>query len=108
MDTDSGGQEETEVTQRCDFARLGVGFSLSTSIGDAGLEHLKALAELEDLDLDATLITDAGLKHLQVLRQLRRLQVAYSAVTDAGLQHLETLSNLEGLNTRRTKVTPEA
>jgi hypothetical protein len=65
------------------------------------------LAELEDLDLDATLITDAGLKHLKALRQLRRSQVAYTAVTDAGLQHIETLLN-RGLNTRRTKVTPEA
>ena len=65
-------------------------------ITDRGLAHLKALPELEDLDLDATLITDAGLEHLRALR--------------AGLQYIETietLSNLEGLNTRRTKVTPE-
>jgi hypothetical protein len=34
--------------------------------------------------------------------------VAHTAVTDAGLEHLVALSNLEGLNTRRTKVTPEA
>ena len=31
---------------------------------DAGLEHLKGLVQVQELNLDSTQITDAGLKHL--------------------------------------------
>ena len=41
--------------------------------GDAGLEHLKALPQLTNLDLRHTLVTDDGLLHLSGLGNLRRL-----------------------------------
>ena len=39
--------------------------SLSTNITDAGLEHLKGLTNLEELDLRWTKVTDAGVAKLQ-------------------------------------------
>ena len=35
---------------------------MGTGVGDAGLVHLKGLANLEDLDLSFTGVTDEGLR----------------------------------------------
>ena len=35
-----------------------------TQVADAGLEHLKGLASLQNLDLSDTQVTDAGVKDL--------------------------------------------
>jgi hypothetical protein len=53
-------------------------------VTDAGLEHLKDLKELEELNLMGQKITDAGLQHLQGLKQLRVLYLGQSRVTPAG------------------------
>jgi hypothetical protein len=66
-----------------------------TRIGDAGLEYLKDLANLEYLNLYATQVTDAGLEHLAGLKQLKRLYVWQSGVTDEGIRKLnESLPEL--------------
>ena len=75
-----------------------------TEVTDAGLEHLKGLRQLEKLDLYDTGITDAGLEHLKGLRQLQKLGLSGTEVTDAGLEHLKGLRQLRTLDLRLTKV----
>ena len=40
-------------------------FLHGTKVSDAGLEHLKGLTQLQQLDLNGTKVTDAGVKKLQ-------------------------------------------
>jgi hypothetical protein len=74
-------------------------------VGDAGLEQLKALPQLQVLDLHHTKVTDAGLVHLKGLTQLKVLYLSDTRVTDAGLEHLKRLANLQDLDLSDTKVT---
>jgi len=67
-----------------------------TEISDAGLEHVKRLTDLQELDLAGTKVTDAGLENLVDLPHLRRLDVSDTRVTDAGLTRLEGLTQLQG------------
>ena len=60
-----------------------------TSIGDAGLAHLKEMGDLEYLNLYATSVTDEGLKNLAGLSKLKHVYVWQSKVTDAGMKSLE-------------------
>ena len=46
-----------------------------TKVGDAGLEHLKGLTQLQDLSLGGTKVSDAGLEHLKGLTQLQWLDL---------------------------------
>ena len=41
---------------------------------DAGLEHLKGLTQLRELNLNDTQVTDAGLEHLKGLTQLQSVE----------------------------------
>jgi hypothetical protein len=95
-------------------------------ITDAGLVHLKDMADLQFLTLADMPITDKGLVHLEGLRHLRDLTVRCakvsgpglrgltrltslglqdSAYTDAGLAHLRGLTKLERLDLRNTAIT---
>jgi Leucine-rich repeat (LRR) protein len=76
-----------------------------TKVTDAGLEHLKGLANLKTLFLADTQVTAAGLEHLKGLTKLRVLYLGDTQVTDAGLVHLKGLTKLEYLNLSRTQVT---
>ena len=60
-----------------------------TGIGDAGLDHLKTLAELEYLNLYNTKVTDAGLAKLAGLGKLKALYLWQSGVTKAGVAALK-------------------
>ena len=71
-------------------------------------EALKGLANLEDLDLNATRVTGAGLVGLSGLTNLKRLDLSRTEVTDAGLVHLKGLKNLRRLNLNLTPVTDAA
>ena len=51
---------------------------------DAGMEHLKALTQLQRLWLSYTRVTDGGLEHLKGLTQLQWLSLWDARVTDAG------------------------
>jgi internalin A len=70
----------------------------NTRITDVGLGSLEGLVELEELDLHGTLITDAGLVHLGQMTKLRKLDLGYTCVTDAGLRHLKGLTGLRELS----------
>ncbi len=72
---------------------------------DAGLANLKALSEIESLELDGSAITDAGLENLRGLSQLHFLCLASSNVTDAGLENIASSHRLRFLYLFETKVT---
>ena len=78
---------------------------LRDTLADAGLEHVAALTDLEELDLHGTEISDAGLGYLKNLTRLRKLNLLGADVTDAGLEQLSGLRELEELNLYRTKIT---
>jgi hypothetical protein len=76
-----------------------------TKVTDAALEPIKGLTQLTELNLSNTQITDAGLKHLEGLSQLRKLDLSYTHVRGGGLKHLERLTQLHDLNLSHSSVT---
>ncbi|MGO8691309.1 MAG: leucine-rich repeat domain-containing protein [Thermoguttaceae bacterium] len=85
----------TNVTE-VDFA--------NSEIGDAGLEHLKGLPQLQVLYLTDTKVSDAGMEHVKQLPQLQVLGLGGTRITDAGLEHLKGVAQLGWLDLRGTKV----
>lgn len=70
------------------FPRLsGLGLG-GTSLGDAGLRHLRGLTSLETLSLAQTKVTDEGLAELLTLKRLRRLDLRGTQVTAVGVAAL--------------------
>lgn len=76
-------------------------------ISDAGLAHLRGLAELETLIIFSGEVTDSGLQHLQRLNRLRSLTIVSSKVTDNGLEYLKGLTQLESLELIDTRATDD-
>ena len=69
-------------------------FALARSQCDAGLVHLKGLANLKELNLSEAQVTDAGLVHLGGLAKLQTLGLGETRITDAGVAELQkALSN---------------
>jgi hypothetical protein len=101
-----------------------------TSVGAAGLHHLRPMTRLEFLVLNGTRVddlapirhltglkflsiantrmTDAGLTGLEGLHSLQGLDLSSTRVTDAGLEHLRGLKKLRSLRIRNTKVSNQA
>ena len=52
-----------------------LGLENTIGVGDAGLVHLKGLANLRELNLDGTKVTDAGVKGLQ--KALPKLKIIH-------------------------------
>ena len=61
---------------------------MQTEIGDAALNDLEVLSELQSLSLGER-VSDAGLAHLRGLAQLQTLDLRKTQVTDAGIQGLQ-------------------
>ncbi len=80
---------------------------LPHGVGNAGLEHLKRLGNLEILTLPQAKVTDAGLVHLKELKNLKELQLSAKGVTDAGLAHFKDMTGLQYINFAGSKVTKE-
>ncbi|MGA2259183.1 MAG: hypothetical protein ABSG53_31305, partial [Thermoguttaceae bacterium] len=76
-----------------------------TPVTDAGLRLLKGLTKLQFLNLVDTKVTDAGLEILKGWTRLQLLDLGETPVTDAGLGHLEGLTQLKSLSLRQTRVT---
>ncbi len=71
-------------------------FLHETQITDSGLEHLKGLTSLQELQLDSTKVTDTGLEHLKSLKSLHYLHLDSTNVTDEGVKKLQkALPNCE-------------
>ncbi len=79
----------------------------SSKVTDVGLEHLKALPQLQVLSLENTTVTDTGLEHLKRLSHLYNLFLDNTMVTDDGLEHLKRLTQLHALSVGNTQVTDE-
>ena len=77
-----------------------------TYISDRGAERLKALDQLEDLNLFAAeFITDAALAFLRGNRQLTSLNLRGTDVTDTSLAYVAELSHLKSLDISFTQIT---
>lgn len=78
----------------------------STWITDVDLTRIGQLDRLRKLDLSHTLITDVGLEHLKGLSSVTDLNLYYAEyLTDSGLSHIVNWSNLQRLDLHGTKVT---
>lgn len=73
----------------------------SCYVGDAGVERLKHLIDLEELRLDKTKITVKGTASLAGLTKLRKLNLENTDFGDDGLANLRGLTRLEELNLKR-------
>jgi hypothetical protein len=76
-----------------------------TSIGDAGLEAIPRLDQLEELRLAFTQVTDAGLKVLRGREHLKSLDLHSTAITGTGLRQLSDAAGLRELNLASTRLT---
>lgn len=73
---------------------------------DGDLDRVVGMARLERLHLGQTRVTDAGLERLRGLRELRELDLYFAEFfTDDGIVALTGMQKLERLNLRGTKVT---
>jgi hypothetical protein len=77
----------------------------NTHISDAGLERLKDMNRLKELQISNTQVTDAGLESMKGLNQLQRLYISGTKITNAGLVHLIGLNQLRYLDLKNTQVT---
>ena len=83
-----------------------IAFHLSgKDLDDEGLQHLKNVGKLVELNLKDTKITDDGLDNLSSLVTLRRLNLARTQISDDGLAHLRGLDNITYLNLYGSQVT---
>ena len=69
----------------------------SWKITSAGLQHIKSLVKLQELDISGTSVKEEGLKYIASLRELCVLRHSLSNhITDDGLQQLRVhLPNLK-------------
>jgi Leucine-rich repeat (LRR) protein len=77
-----------------------------TYVSDRGLERVRRLEQLEDLNLYAAeFITDAALAFLRGHRQLKTLNLRGTDVTDTSLAYIAALPNLKALDISFTQIT---
>lgn len=100
-----GDVSDTRLVQLKALLQLQVIDLYNNPVTDAGLVHLKGLTGLLDLNLSCTKITDAGLVHLKRFTNLQSLWLGKTHVTDAGLVHLSGLTLLQELSLVDTQVT---
>ena len=85
------------------FAKLRKLRLSQTQFGDSGLEQLKSITTLVELDVsENSLITDAGMAHVSEMTSLQKLNLWRVQVSDAGLEPLGKLKNLLWLNLDNT------
>jgi hypothetical protein len=78
----------------------------SVRIGDAGLESISAIPNLETLEMDETVVTyEGGLKHLKNLKMLKELAFKDTEISDEDMGKLKTA--LPKVNILWTRPKPE-
>src|SRR5260370_24194386 len=95
--TERGGVVETGPGSRITGVNLGLGW-----VTDADIEMLSGLKDLRKLDLSFSLITDAGMERLKPLDGVMDLNLAaVEKITDVGISYLRGWKKLERLNLHR-------
>jgi hypothetical protein len=93
---------DKDIAPLAEVPQLQVLVVRAPGVTDAGLAHVKGLADLEEVDLLCmSAFTDKGMDHFKGLTGLRRLTLDGTSVTDAGLKHLYGLKRLEYLRLGR-------
>lgn len=77
------------------------------AVTDAGLVHLRGLADLQSLDLRNCRVTDAGLAHILACPRLVYLDLSGTQISDAGLASLVKNKRYSFIGVSKTRVTPE-
>jgi hypothetical protein len=80
---------------------------VGSHVTDAGLAVIKALPNLEVLDLGDN-ITDGGLEHLSGHPRLESLDLFGTQITDAGLQRLHELPRLQSIRFDERRISTKA
>lgn len=76
-----------------------------TQFSDAGLEGLKEVKTLEELDIsECGLISDAGMESVGQMKSLTKLNLWRVQITDTGIEKLAALTNLKWLNLDNTQL----
>jgi Leucine-rich repeat (LRR) protein len=73
-------------------------------ITDAALAFLRGHKQLRTLNLRGTDVTDTSLAYVAELPGLRRLDISFTQISDVGLEHLAALTELEDLNLGGNKI----
>jgi Leucine-rich repeat (LRR) protein len=93
-------------TERNEKGEIVVADFTGTWVSDADLPQLLTLPALRKLTLAETRITDMGLEHLRTLSGIRELDCRYTeSLTEYGIAHLAGWQHLERLNLRGSQVT---
>ena len=97
---------DTDLKKLNDFPKLSwIDLSL-TRITDQGMQELKGLPNVTDLNLRfAEYVTDEGLAAIKGWKNLERLNVHGTKVSDTTLEHISGLTALEALDVGSTMVT---
>ena len=76
-----------------------------TWVSDADLKHLAALPDITSLDLSLTHITDQGMQEIKSLQKVEDLNLYFTEyVTDEGIAAIKDWKHLKHLNLHGTKV----
>jgi Leucine-rich repeat (LRR) protein len=98
---DHGGQIETNAGGKISAVKLNLAW-----VTDADVEPLAKLSRLRKLDLSFTLLTDAGVERLKPLTGVTDLNLySVERITDVAIAYIRGWKNLERLNLRGTDVT---
>ena len=73
-------------------------------ITDAAMAFLRGNRQLKTLNLRGTDVTDTSLAYVAELTNLRSLDISFTQITDVGLEHLVSLPQLEALNLGGDKI----
>jgi Leucine-rich repeat (LRR) protein len=73
-------------------------------ITDAAMAFLRGSRQLKTLNLRGTDVTDTSLVYVADLSQLKSLDISFTQITDVGLEHLASLAQLEELNLGGNKI----
>jgi beta-lactamase regulating signal transducer with metallopeptidase domain len=103
--TDSQLITDAGLTNLKDLPQINILHLTNTKITDAGLANLKGMTQLQSLQLQGTSITGSGLVNLKGMSQLESLRLAGTQITDAGLENLKGFAQLQKLDLADTKTT---
>src|SRR5262245_57393666 len=96
-----GGVVETDPKSRITGVKLGFRW-----LTDPDVEMIAGLKDLRKLDLSFSLITDAGMERLKLLDSVTDLNLfAVEKITDVGISYIRGWKKLERLNLHGTDVT---